>query len=202
MPENEQLEAQKELQGNRSALQVSESMDRLAAEMAAEQSQHTIQNPEFLKQLQDPDADTDLWDWVESEVGPPLSGAHILGQRDDHYAEQQELLNRNLVERLIAERTPGRLLRDKPRLLALAQGVSGWRIDEGPQSDPRYRAPLTSRKKRVLRQVHEIITQRQSLSINSEGLSAVADATVENKSISSEEASESGVANRLGGLYR
>lgn len=196
------VESQKDVQSHQKDLRVEQSMEQLGAEMAAEAQQHTIQNPEFLKQLQEPDADTDLWDWVEAELGPSLSGSHILGQRGDHYEEQQELLNRNLVERLIAERSPGRLLKQNPRLLALAEGVDGWREGEGPASNPAFREALTSRKKRVLRQVHEIITQRQSLSIDGEGLSAVADATVENKSIQNEQESQSGAASKVSGVFR
>jgi len=199
---SDEVEQRKELQEKQHDLAVDEAMTRMAGQMAAEKSQHTVQNPEFLRQLQDPDADTAVWDWVEAEVGPSLSGAHILGNRGDHYEEQQELLNRNLVERLIAEGSRGRLLQQNPRLDALAQGVAGTQEYPDPTENPQYREALTSAERRVLRQVHEIITNRQSLSINSEGLSAVADATVENKSIQSEEEQQRGVGNRLRSVYK
>jgi len=199
---NDQINAQKQLNEQTHKQKLEEQSQRMAASMAAEKQQETIQNPEFLKQLQDPDANTDLWDWVEDEIGPPLSGAHILGNRDDHYEEQQELLNRNLVERLIAERTPGRLLRENPRMLALAQGIQGTPQYPDPTNNPRYRAPLTSRKKRVLRQAAEIITQRQSLSIDAEGLNAASTATVENRTVTNEEQEASGATSKLKGVFK
>jgi len=200
---DDRVQQEKELREHQSKLSMEQQMSQLAGQMAAEESQHTIQNPEFLKQLQEPDADTAVWDWLEDEMGPALSGSHIIGQRGDHYEEQQELLNRSLVERIIAERSPGRLLRDKPRLLAIAQGVEELKgHDPDPNDHPAYRAPLTSRKKARLRQLHEIITQRQSLSIGGEGLAAVANATVENRTVSNEEREENGAAGRLSRLYK
>jgi len=198
----EQVNAQKQLNEQQHRQQLEEQSQRIAASMAAEKQKETVQNPEFLKQLQDPDADTDLWDWVEDEIGPPLSGAHILGNRSDHYEEQQELLNRNLVERLITERTPGRLLREKPHLLALAQGIQGTSEYPEPTEHPEFRAPLTSRKKRVIRQVAEIITQRQTLSIEGEGLTAASTATVENRTVTNEEQDATGATSRLKGVFK
>lgn len=158
-----------------------------ATQMAAEQAQELVKNPKFLAELQEADLDSDVFDWVEDELGPLVSGAHIIGNRSEHYEEQQMWLNRNKVERMICERSPGRLLRENREMHALAQGVRHWKVGEGPESDQAYRAPITSRKKRVVRDSEEVITSRQSLSIDGRGLDAVANATVENRSVQSEQ---------------
>lgn len=165
-----------------------------AARVAAAQAKETIKNPEFLAQIQDSDIDTELYDWVEDEFGPVFSGSHILGNREDHFEEQQEFLNRNKVERVIAERTPGRLLREDPRKLALAQGITGTEQYPDPTTNPQFRAPLTSRKRRVIRDSAEVATTRQTLAMNMGAIDAVANATVENRTISNEERDESRAA--------
>lgn len=181
---------------------VEENSAHAATQMAATQASHYIQNPEFLKQLQDPDVDTDLYDWLEDELAALLSGAHILGQRGEHYEDERSLLNRNVVERLIAERTPGRLLAENPRMYALAQGIQGTAQYPDPTTNPKYREPLTSRKRRVIRDVAEVLTTRQSLSIGGAGVDAVATATIENRSLSNEEAEATGALAKAKGVLR
>lgn len=192
--QRQQLREQNELYKDRQSHQV-------AAQMAAEDKRH-LKNPEFLKQLQDPDVDTDLWDWIEDEMGPTLSGAHILGNRSEHYEEQQELLNRNKVERTIAEREPGRLLKENPLLNALAQGIRGTKEWPDPTQNPAYREPLTSRKQRVIRDTGEVMTNRETLSIDARGLDAVATATVENRTVSNEEKQKQGIRGKVGEVFR
>ena len=172
-----------------------------AVQAAAERQREQIKNPEFLAQLQDADVDTDLWDWVEAELGPVLSGSHILGQRDESYEEQQSLLNRNVVQRVIAERNPGRLLRDNPKMLAQAQGIECDDQHTDPTKHPSFRDPLTPRKKRVIRQAAEVITTRQTLSIGGRGVDAVSSATVENRTVTNESEEASGAASRLSGVF-
>lgn len=175
---------------------------RAATQIAAEEAQHRVKNPEFLKQLQDPDVDSDLWNWVEDELGPPLSGAHILGNRSEHFEEQQSLLNRNKAQRMVAERSPGRLLREHPRLLALAQGIRGTKQHPDPTKHPEFRDPLTPRKERVIRDAAEVMTNRQTLSIDGAGLDATANATVENRTVTNEERDEGGLKSRAKEVFR
>ena len=176
--------------------------NRAATQMAAEEARHRVKNPEFLKQLQEADVDTDLWDWVEDEFGPTLSGSHILGHRSEHFEEQQDLLNRNKVERMVAERSPGRLLRENPRLLALWQGIRGTKKNPDPTTNPEYRGPLTPRKKRVVRDAGEVVTTRQTLSIGGRGVDAASAATVENRTVTNEEQESSGIASKAKGVFR
>lgn len=183
-------------------LQKDSTTHQAATQVAAHNEEEYLKNPEFLKQLQDPDVDTDLFDWVQDEFGPVFSGAHILGNRSEHYEHQQELLNRNKVERMVAERSPGRLLRDNPKMNALSQGIRGTPQYPDPTQNPAYRAPLTSRKERVIRDAGEVMTNRETLSIDARGLDAVATATVENRTVSNEEQKTGGIRGKVSEVFR
>jgi len=175
---------------------------RAAASVAMEQQKKRLENPEFLGQLQDEDVDTPVFDWVSDEYGPVFSGAHIVGNRSEHFEEQQEMLNRNKAERMVAERTPGRLLREHPKLLALAQGLRGTEKYPDPTDRPDFRGPMSSRKERVVRDAGEVATNRQTLSIGGRGLDSVANVTVENRSMSSKEESSDSVASKATEVFR
>lgn len=193
---------QKEALTEQHNLQIEQDSHRAAVKGVAQEQQKFHKNPEFLKQLQDPDVDSELWDWLEDEIGPPLSGSHILGQRDESYEEQQSLLNRNKVQRMVAERTPGRLLKENPRMLAQAQGVSASEQHPDPTQHPEFREPLTSRKERVLRDAAEVITTRQTMSIGGRGVDAVSTATVENRTVTNEQKEASGVTSRAKEVFK
>lgn len=176
---------------------------RVGLQMAAESQRERVENPDFLGKLQEADVDTDLFDWVEDEYGPLFSGSHILGNRGEHYEVVAEMLDRNKAERMVAERTPGRLLREHPRMLALAQGIQGSEQFPDPTDHPEFRTPLTDRKKRVLRDAREVATNRKTMSIDHQGLDAVSNVTVENKTVSSNEEQESGsVVGKIKGVYK
>jgi len=175
---------------------------KAAANAAMQKQQKKLENPEFLGQLQNADVDTEVFDWVADEAGPVFSGAHILGHRSEHYEEQQDLLNRNKGERLVAEQTPGRLLRENPRLLALAMGLQGTEQYPDPTDQPEFRAAMSSPDKRVMRDAMEVATNRQSLSIGGRGVDAVSNVTVENRSMAREETSEDSVAGRVKEVFR
>jgi len=173
-----------------------------AVKAQMQQEQRNIKNPEFLKQLQEADLDSDVWDWLEAEIGPALSGSHILGNRDEDFELQQHMLNQNKAERWVAEGNPGRLLKENEAMLAQAQGVTGWEEGSGPEADPQYRAPHTRSEKRVLRAAAEVITTRQTLSIGGRGVDAVSTATVENRTVSNEEKEASGIKERAARVFR
>jgi len=193
---------QRQLQERQHEMKMEQTGHRAAASVAVEKQKERVENPEFLSQLQDEDVDTDVFDWVSDEYGPVFSGAHIIGNRGDHFEEQQEMLNRNKAERHTAERSPGRLLRENPRLLALAQGIRGSEKYPDPTDHPEYRGPMTSRKKRVVRDAAEVATNRQTLSIDGRGLDSVANVTVENRSMQQEEKSGDSVASKATEVFR
>lgn len=191
---------QTDLQG-RHEMEIEQTGNRAATQVAAREAKKTLKNPEFLGQIQDPDVDTDLFDWVEDEFGPVFSGAHILGDRGEYFEQQQEMLNRNKVERMVAERNPGRLLRENPRMLALAQGIRGTEQHPDPTKNPAFREPLTTKKQRVIRDAAEIATTRQTLGIEGRGLDAVANATVENRTVTNED-KEASAASTVKEVFR
>ena len=153
-------------------------------------------NPGFYQEIADPDTDTDVWDWLQSELGPVLAKPHILGDRDRSYVEQSELLDANKAERIIAESEPGRLLKKNPGLHAFWQGASG--VD-----DPAYNAPIDHHdEKRVIRDALELATTRKSLSVGGRGLDALTKATTETNVRKDSEQEKRGIRERLTGVTR
>lgn len=153
-------------------------------------------NPGFYQEIADPDTDTDVWDWIQAELGPVLAKPHILGDRDRSYVEQAELLDMNKAERIVAESTPGRLLKKNPRLHAFWQGVSG-------ADDPQYNAPIEQHaERRVIRDALELATTRKSLSVGGRGLDALTKATTETQVRKDQESEKKGVRERLTGVVR
>lgn len=194
---NQQMEKQHELRKEQTSHQA-------ATQTAMQQEQETYKNPDFLSKLQDPDIDTEAFDFLESELGPLTSGAHIIGNRGPHYEEYSEMLDRNRIERVIAERNPGRLMRENPRMLALSQGVRGWKkgVDKSEWEDMGYRPPLTPRMKRAIRSAADVITNRHSLAIEGRGLDAVSTVTVENKKVNTEQEEASGAVSKVKGVFK
>jgi hypothetical protein len=145
-----------------------------AVRAAMSKQVENLQNPDFLEAIQDPDVDTPVHDWLSAELGPVLSGAHVLGERPPEYGEVADLLEGNAAERYIAERSPGRFLREDPELLAIAQDVHG--VD-----DPAFRAPIDSARRRVVREAHDVAAQRKTMSIDGAGRDTVGAVQTETK---------------------
>lgn len=180
----ERIDADKELTAFSSGTQA-------ASQIAAEKTAERLMNPNFLNELKKSGVNNELYDWIEEELGPELAGGHIVGQREEHYRHQQEWLAKNRENRMIAERTPGRLIRDKPHLLAVAQGV------ESPD-DPEYRSPIHNRpnKKRVIRGAHDVAVNLRSMAVGGFGLDSVTTATTEHRTVDRENEEKSGIASR------
>jgi hypothetical protein len=184
---------------------IAEYAQRLGVQTQTEQVSERKFNPDFLGKLQEAGVDTELFDWIENELGPVLSGSHILGARSPEYEQQQTYLNWNKAERMVAERSPGRLLARHPGMLASFQG-----IDSGPRSEPlrrerhpEFNAPIdTQRDRRVLRDAIEVATTKQTLAISGKGIDSVTTATSENRTVDSEDSESGGVMSRIRGLHR
>lgn len=159
-----------------------------ATRAAVSKQVEQYQNPDFLQAIQDEDVDTDVYDWVSGEFGPIFSGAHILGERPESYGEVADLLSQNKAERIIAEQTPGRFLRQDHELLAIAQDVHG-------ASDPRFRQPIRSDERRVVRDAMDVAAQRKTMSIGGAGRDTVGTVQTENKT--NRESTEDSTASRL-----
>jgi hypothetical protein len=191
----ERLDAEVDAQADQTAMAA-------AMQTATEHQQETLFNPNFFDELRDSDVDGDLYDWLEAELGPVFSGAHIVGYRDEHYPQQRDLLNRNAAERIIAERSPGRHLRQHPKLNALAQGLAGTSEYPNPTDNPAYRAPLTQAKKRVIRAAMEVATTQQSLATQGYGLDSVTTATAEHRTVNRDSESGRGMVGRATEVFR
>jgi multidrug efflux pump subunit AcrA (membrane-fusion protein) len=180
----EQLEAQKEQAEHQAATQA-------ATQAAQKQLQKRLENPDFLAQLQDPDVDSQEYDWVSNEMGPRLSGAHILGRRSEDFESDAKWANEVRQERMIAEASPGRLC--KGPLLKIAQGTHR-------RSDVDVTERMTQDERRVLRDAHDVATNMASLSIESKGIDALTTATTVTKREKSESGTKS-ISERAGSLF-
>jgi len=142
----------------------------------------------FFTTVADADVDSDVlskYRNVEDTLPATFSNAHLIGQRDPVYAQQQELLNRAKAERYVAERRPGAILERRPGVHAVMRG------DEPRVSNPPMSGKVSSVKsevpsrmdaaqRRVIRSaIREIATTRQSLAVGGTGIRQFTSATSE-----------------------
>lgn len=166
MSDQERMRASEEKQAGADA-------SHAAQKMATSAVHERLQNPEFLDKLRDEDVDNELFPWISDELGPMLSGAHIIGNRAQDYEREAKWLDMNEGERLVAEANPGRLLRENESVLRIAQGAH--------KDDVRYRPPAQQDEKRVIRDAMEVSTNLKTLAVGAKGLESVTTATAENR---------------------
>jgi hypothetical protein len=151
-------------------------------------------NPDFLAKLQEADIDTDKHPWLEDLLGPELSGAQILGNRERDYENWVKFGDENTAERIIAEGSPGRILADHPELHAFWQGLRSLEADKHPE----YQEPIqTEEQKRQTRAGMEVATNRKTLAIDGKGIDSVATATTENRTVRNDEGESQSVREKL-----
>jgi len=172
--------------------QVAASGAQAGIQTASRQQQHKIENQQFLNELRKADVDSEVFDWLESEFPSWFSGAHSVTNRSETWDKESDLLMMNKRERALAERNPGRLLRDRPMLLAIAQG----RHDAG---SPQPLDPMTSEQRRVVYGGAEVAADLMTLSKDGAGLEATTTATTETRV--TRESEESGVSSRVGKVF-
>ena len=103
---------------------------------AAQHSEQTIHNASFLEELRSPDLDEDgQLDSVEDRYPSWFSGAHAVTNRGDDWDLQADLMMMNKRERAVAQRRPGRLLRDRPFALACMRGDDSPPLDAYAHDD-------------------------------------------------------------------
>src|SRR6056297_851509 len=93
--------------------QVHASGQQVAQQAAMSKQAERLQNPRFLDALRDADIDSELVDWLEDEFPDWFSGAHAISNRGELWDQIADLQMFNKRERRLAERDPGRLLKDK-----------------------------------------------------------------------------------------
>jgi len=180
------IEEQAEVQQQSRALSTAQDA---AMRAASSQMEERIQNPDFLSELQAAKVDSEKHDWVEAELGPVFSGSKILGNRDEEqHPHARKWLNMNKRERMIAEGSPGRLLRENPSMLAISQRKDPRHVENNDITEP-----MDSEDRRVTRDAMEAATDYESMSAGGKGLEAVSTATTEARQVTNQEQeSESG----------
>lgn len=154
--------------------QLSAAGAQAAISTAAKRQEQKHENPQFLNELRKPDIDSELYEWLEEEYPTWFSGAHSVTNRGQDWDHEADLLLHNKRERALAQRNPGRLLRDRPVLLAIAQGRTDTR-------EPEPLKPMSSEQRRAMYGGAEVAADLWALSKDKAGLEATSTATTETK---------------------
>lgn len=180
LSEEERLRRQKRMQMDVSA-------ENRSQQIAAEEVSEIHKNPEFMEKLQELGIQSETFEWVQEELGVEVAGAHVFGNRDKGYAERVDLMSSNTTAKVVAEASPGRILRENPDMLAVARGLH-HRVD-GTVDEvlAELQPPANTREKRAMRASDELITNIKAKAEGSEGLDAVSTVQTERKNHSNEE---------------
>jgi len=206
MEENakEHMDRQEEQQLNAASQQA-------ALRAAADHKQRTVHNEDFLNELRKADVDSDTFDFLETEFPTWFSGAHAVTNRGDDWDLSADLIMQNKRERAVTERRPGRLLRDRPFLLASMQDAETPQLDAyeqpGIPGSREYwlnqtagmedaRPPMDSETMSRVYGAAEVAADLMTLSRNGAGLESVSTVKTETNVRRQEE--EESTASRLG----
>jgi len=150
---------------------------------------------------------------MEDEYPDWFSGAHAISNRGELYDQIADLQMFNKRERRLAERDPGRLLKDRPFLLAAAQGAGTPPADAYERgdipgsksfwqsrvnSDKTARMPMDSDEQSAMFGGAEVAASLKALARDAAGLESVS--TVKTESEVHREESEQSTKERLGGI--
>lgn len=170
-----------------------------ASSMSQQQVKQRIQNPEFADKIRDADLPDDgAYGWLEDHLGPSISGAYATGNLPDEFFEQLYFLNRNLRERHLTESNPGFLLKEHPKLLAIAHGEVE---PPGMEHVDEKKKPMQSDEKRVLREAYDAVTALQSLGIEKAGLEGLTTATAEHRTVTDERQNKSATREKVEAFF-
>jgi hypothetical protein len=164
--QKEHLDAREDSQLRGSAAQVGLSM-------AADQKERTVHNEDFLEELRKTsDLNTDELD-IEEDFPDWFAGIHAVTNRGDQWDQMADLVLMNKRERAVAERRPGRLLRDRPFLLATMQdadtpALDAYRQSEIPGSEQYWHEAI---QQRIKSDIHDI--ERADTPVTSEQQSRI-----------------------------
>lgn len=175
-----------------------EQASQAATHLSKQLVDEVTRNPEFVTEYTDPDADSEVFDWVEAELGPEFSRAHVFGYRDPSYERKAEWLDLNAAERFLAERSPGRTLRKHLDVLRVMQGA-GYDPESNESLAAQrssFREPMTQDERRVSRAAFEVVTNRKSLSIRGKGTDALTTATAEHRTVHNRDEEERSTARK------
>jgi hypothetical protein len=177
----------------------SDSAARTASSMSEQRVKNRIQNPEFADKIRDSDLPEDgPYSWLDEDMGPVSSGAYATANLPEDHFEQQYFLNRNLRERHIVESNPGFLLKENPKLLAIAHGDVE---PAGMEMIDEKKKPMASDEKRVLREAYGAVTALQSLGIEKAGLEGLTTATAEHRTVTDERQNKSATREKVEAFF-
>ena len=192
---------------------------RAGLQAASEHQQRTVHNEDFLNELrkadltpEDGEFDADL----EQEFMDWFSGVKAVTNRGDEWDLEADLIMQNKRERAVSERRPGRLLRDRPFMLAAMQGVESppasafarsdipgdtdyWeaKIDRNKLETPTQ--PVSSAQQSRIYGAAEVAADLMTLSRNAAGLESVS--TVKTETNVRREEEEESTASRVGRVF-
>jgi len=204
---------QQEMMDAQQDQQLHSTSQSVAQQAAMSKQAERLQNPRFLDALRDADIDSELVDWLEDEFPDWFSGAHAISNRGELYDQIADLQMFNKRERRLAERDPGRLLKDRPFLLAAAQGAESPTADAYARSDiPGTKAfwedrlaakkiarmPMSSDEQSAMFGGAEVAASLKALARDAAGLESVS--TVKTESEVHREESEQSAKERLGSM--
>jgi len=202
--QQEYLDAQEESTLRSSATQT-------ALRAAAEHKQRTVHNEDFLNELRKPDLNSDTFGWVQEEYPDWFSGAKAVTNRGDQWDLEADLIMQNKRERAVAEMRPGRLLRDRPFMLAAMRGdespnLNAYTQEDIPGSVDYWRKrvarmettqePVDSEEQSRIYGAAEVAADLMTLSRNAAGLESVS--TVKTETNVRREQQDESTASRVG----
>ena len=178
---------------------------------AVDQQEHTVHNEQFLNELRKAGLDSETFDWIEEERPSWFADVHAVTNRDDEWDLEADLIMQNKRERAVTENRPGRLLRDRPFMLAAMQGAETpqlgayqqagipggedyWRSKVAAKQSSR--SPVTSEEMSRIYGAAEAAADLMTLSRNGAGLESVS--TVKTETNVRREKEEEGTASRVG----
>jgi hypothetical protein len=208
-------EQRKKAENRHEDRQLTASSQQVAMQSAMKKQQQKIQNPNFLEALRDSDLDIEVGDGQTLEDLYPTwhSGARAVSNRGDSWEQEADLLMKNKRERRVTQRKPGRLLRDRPFVLATMQGADTPQLDayDSPKipgsrghwaqkiaDQSEVNSPFSSDQISKIYGAAEIAADQMILSRNAAGLEATSTATTETRVTRDE--TEEGAKKRLGSV--
>lgn len=194
------------------AQQMRSGANQIAMQAAAQHKERTVHNEDFLNELRKADLDSDTFDWLEEEYPSWFSGAHAISNRGEDWDMEADLIMQNKRERAIAEGRPGRLLRDRPFMLAAMRPNTIPPVDAFARSDipgdiDHWREWVYSHRKQTFDAISseeqsriygaaDVAADLMSLSRNAAGLESVS--TVKTETNVRREKEDKSTASRLG----
>ena len=180
---------------------------------AAEHKERTIHNEKFLNELRKADLDSKDLQWLKDEHPDWFSGAKAVTNRGDEWDLEADLIMQNKRERAVAEGRPGRLLRNRPFLMATMRGDDTPQLDAYDRSDipgsledyqevvarqESTQPPVSSKEFSQLYGAAEVAADLMTLSRNGAGLESVS--TVKTETNVHREEKDESTASRVGGM--